>query len=217
MKKLPILFAFFAVVVLSCTKKNDNPSPNNTINSADTTVTIEGTAYPVVRIGMQSWTTVNYNGPGGVFNTGNVLETVLDGKLYTSDEASQITLPKGWRIPTYNDFQNLLIARGATKNSDGSYSTGLSVIQSLMAQTGWAEGGGNNYSKFNALATGFWHLDTFYGTGNGAAFLHSAYSGTPPDNAFTIGPGADGQLFSDLGLTLLDDDRCSIRFVKDDN
>ncbi|MBS1525456.1 MAG: hypothetical protein JST19_07395 [Bacteroidetes bacterium] len=212
MKKLTLLLIAVAIGLLSCTKKGVDPAPVN--SATDTVVTIGGGAYPVVRIGSQSWTAVNYTGPGGVFNSGNPLETPLDGKLYTPAEAAQINLPAGWHIPTYNDYLNLLIARGATKESDGTYTAGLNVAQSLMAESGWSEGGGNNYSKFNALPTGFYHLDVFYGSGNGASFLHSLTAGTPPDEAFTIGPGPDGQPFIYLGLTLIDGDRCSIRFVK---
>ncbi|HVV54515.1 MAG TPA: FISUMP domain-containing protein [Mucilaginibacter sp.] len=214
MKKLSILFVSVIVTLLSCSKNNDNPSPNNSASTADS-VTINGVVYPVVKIGNQSWTAVNYSGPGGVFNTGNTLQTPLDGKLYTPVEAMQISSPAGWRIPTYNDYLNMLITRGATKNDDGTYSAGLNVAQSLMSVTGWSEGGGNNYSKFNALPTGFYHLDTYFGTGNGASFLLSATAGTEPDYALTIGPGPNGQPFIYLGIVLIDGDRCSLRFVKD--
>lgn len=214
MKKLSTLFVSVIVTLLSCSKNNDNPSPNNSAGTADS-VTINGVVYPVVKIGNQSWTAVNYNGPGGVFNTGNTLQTPLDGKLYTPVEAMQISSPAGWRVPTYNDYVNLLIARGATKNDDGTYTAGLNVAQSLMSATGWSEGGGNNYSKFNALPTGFYHLDTYFGTGNGASFLLSATPRAEPDFAFTIGPGPNGQPFIYLGIALIDGDRCSLRFVKD--
>jgi hypothetical protein len=84
-----------------------------------------------------------------------------------------------------------------------------------MSTTGWSEGGGNNYSRFNALATGFYHLNVFYGSGNGASFLHSLTMNAEPDRAFTIGPGPTGQPFIYLGLILIDGDACSLRFVKD--
>ncbi|HZX57118.1 MAG TPA: FISUMP domain-containing protein [Mucilaginibacter sp.] len=215
MKKLSILVLIGVSIFVSCTKKNSDPVPNPGKNGADTSVTITGMTYPVVQIGSQTWTAVNYNGPGGIFNTGNVIENAQDGKLYTPLEASQIILPKGWRIPTYDDYLTLLITRGATKNSDGSFSANVAVAESLMDNIGWSEGNGNNYSKFRALPTGFYHLEQYYGTGNGASFLHSFAPGTPPDEAFTIGPGPDGNPFIFLGINLLDEDRCSIRFVKD--
>ena len=213
MKKILPLVVIWIAVLVSCAKKSD-VTPINA-GADTTTVTIMGTKYPVVKIGSQSWTAVNYNGPGGFFNTGNVQQTVLDGKLYSPQEAAQITLPAGWRIPTYDDYLNMLIARGATQNSDGSYTAGLNVIHSLMAEDGWSEGGGNDYSKFHALPTGFYHLGYIYGTGNGASFLHSFSLGAEPSAAFTIGPGPNGQPFIYLGLVLIDGDRCSIRFVKD--
>lgn len=213
MKKI-LLLVVISGALLSCTKKSNNPVPSGA--GTDTaTVNIMGTAYPVVKIGAQSWTAVNYNGPGGLYNTGNVQQTILDGKLYSPEEAAQITLPAGWRIPTYDDYLNMLLARGASQNSDGSYTAGLNVIHSLMAVDSWSEDGANNYSKFSALPTGFYHLGTIYGTGNGASFLHSFTAGAVPAAAFTIGPGPTGEPFIYLGLVLIDGDRCSLRFVKD--
>jgi len=215
MKKVFTLVIIAIVVFFSCSKKNNDPIPLN-LKSADSTVIIAGDIYPVVKIGTQTWTSVNYRGPGGIFNTGYLDNySVQHGKLYTPQEASQIALPAKWRLPTYDDYLTMLIARGAKQNSDGSYSATLAVTQSLMATFGWDEGGGNNYSGFTALPTGFYHLNVFYGTGNGASFLHSAIEGTPPDLGFTIGPGPSGQPFVYLGVVLLDEDRCSVRFVKD--
>ena len=215
MKKVFTLVTITAIAFLSCSKKNNDPIPLN-LKAVDSTVTISGDVYPVIKIGTQTWTSVNYRGPGGIFNTGFMdAENVQHGKLYTTQEAGQVVLPAGWRLPSYDDYLTLLIARGARQNSDGSYSATLAVAQSLMATTGWEEGGGNNYSGFTAMPTGFYHLDNFYGTGNGASFLHTAIAGTPPDLGFTIGPGPDGKPFIYLGIVLLDEDRCSLRFVKD--
>jgi uncharacterized protein (TIGR02145 family) len=214
MKKVFTLVIIAITVLTSCSKKNNDPIPTN-LKSADSTVTIAGDVYPVVQIGSQKWTSVNYRGPGGIFNTGFMgSDAFLHGKLYTAEEAVQVVLPAGWRIPTYDDYLAMLITRGAKQNSDGSYSANLAVTQSLITNSGWEEGGGNNYSGFSALPTGFYHLDTFYGTGNGASFLHSITPGAPPDFGFTIGPGPNGQPFIYLGVVLLDGDRCSLRFVK---
>ena len=215
MKKVFTLVIIVVVAFLSCSKKNNDPIPVN-LKPADSTVTIAGDVYLVVKIGTQIWTAANYRGPGGIFNTGYMDRyNVQHGKLYTPQEATQVVLPSGWRIPTYDDYLTMLITRGAKQNSDGSYSATLAVAQSLMATSGWEEGGGNNYSGFTALPTGFYHLDNFYGTGNGASFLHSALAGTSPDLGFTIGPGPNGKPFIYLGIVLLDEDRCSLRFVKD--
>jgi uncharacterized protein (TIGR02145 family) len=215
MKKFTFLVWISVAALMSCKRNYVNPGSASGKTGTDTSVTVTGMAYPVVQIAGQTWTAVNYNGPGGIFNTGNVIENPQDGKLYTPLEASQIALPKGWRIPTYDDYLALLIARGATKNADGSFLANVAVAESLMDNIGWSEGNGNNYSKFKALPTGFFHLDQYYGTGNGASFLHSFAPGTAPDEAFTIGPGPDGHPSIFLGIVLLDDDRCSIRFVKD--
>jgi len=215
MKKVFTLVIIAVTALLSCSKKNNDPTPVN-LKDADSTVTIAGEVYPVVKIGSQKWTSVNYRGPGGIFNTGFLNgNNVMHGKLYTPAEAAEVVLPTGWRIPTYDDYLTMLITKGAKQNSDGSYSANLAVAQSLITSEGWEEGGGNNYSGFSALPTGFYHLENFYGTGNGASFLHSLTAGAAPDFGFTIGPDQNGQPFIYLGIVLLDGDRCSIRFVKD--
>jgi len=215
MRKILLLMVASIAILSSCNQKYNDPNPSGSGKvGTDTAVTIMGTVYPVIQVKSQSWTSVNYRGPGGIFNTGTGSQDIMQGKLYTPLEATQITLPAGWRIPTYDDYLTLLINRGATKNSDGSYSAGLPVAQSLMATSGWSEGGGNNYSNFNAMPTGFYHLGVFYGSGNGASFLHCLTEGSAPDLALTIGPGPSGQPFIYLGLVLIDGDACSLRFVK---
>jgi hypothetical protein len=106
MKKVFTLVIIATVVLLSCSKKNNDPIPLN-LKSADSTVTIGGDVYPVVKIGTQTWTSVNYRGPGGIFNTGYMdTYNVQHGKLYTPQEANQIILPAKWRLPTYDDYLN---------------------------------------------------------------------------------------------------------------
>ncbi|HEY8929091.1 MAG TPA: FISUMP domain-containing protein [Mucilaginibacter sp.] len=98
---------FFAIITfVSCSKKSDT-RPN------DNSVTINGTNYSVVAIGGQTWTSVNYNGEGGInYNNGSI-NNAADGKLYTIAEAQAIKLPKGWRLPTRDDFNKLLVSIGA--------------------------------------------------------------------------------------------------------
>ncbi len=218
MKKLFPLVIITIIAFTSCKKISNEPRPASPgATATDTTsITVSDAVYPIVRIGGMSWTAMNYNGPGGLYNTAYSSQGgQIHGKLYSPEEAAQIILPAGWRIPTYKDYLALLIARGATQNSDGTFSAGLAVAQSLMTATGWSESGGNNYSGFSAVPTGFYHQETFYGTGNGASFLHSNTAGAEPDLAFTIGPGPGGQPLIFLGLYLIEGDRCSLRFVKD--
>jgi uncharacterized protein (TIGR02145 family) len=218
MKKLFPLVIITIIAFASCKKNGNEPRPAGPGTSAADTnsVMVSGTAYPTVHIGGKTWTSLNYNGPGGLYNTAYAeWGGEIHGKLYTPEEAAQIVLPAGWRIPTSKDYLSLLIARGATLNSDSTYSTSLAVVQSLMTPTGWQESGGNNYSGFSAVPTGFYHQETFYGTGNGASFLHSITPGAEPDLAFTIGPGLNGQPLIFLELYLVEGDRCSLRFVKD--
>jgi len=57
--------------------------------------------------------------------------------------------PKGWKIPSGNDWQNLVTALGGF--------TGLT--EKLKSQTLWKNGGGNNSSGFNALPAGEFYFD----------------------------------------------------------
>src|SRR5882757_7156132 len=135
MKKVFTLVLIAVTALLSCSKKNNEPAPVN-LKSADSTVTVAGEVYPVVKIGSQKWTSVNYRGPGGIFNTGFLSgDNVMHGKLYTTEEAGQSVLPAGWTIPTYDDYLAMLITKGAKQNSDGSYSADLAVAQSLITSS----------------------------------------------------------------------------------
>jgi len=111
MKKLLFLAFVIGTTLSSCSKKS-NPKPTNT-------VTINGASYATVSIGTQTWTSVNYNGPGGTINTS--LNEAIYGKYYTIAEMQAISLPTGWRVPTEADFVTLLKSQGnVTQQSDGT-------------------------------------------------------------------------------------------------
>src|ERR1700742_3793344 len=102
MKQLILIFLLAIGSFYSCSKKSDNqPGSANT-------VIIENTSYRTVSIGSQTWTAVNYNGPGGT-NYDTDPNNPAYGKLYTFAEAQAITLPPGWRLPTKDDFTKLFI------------------------------------------------------------------------------------------------------------
>lgn len=89
-------------LLISCSKQ-EAPQPSN---QNSTSVTINGVAYPIIHINSQSWTAVNYNGPGGITET---LTGTFAGtyKYYTYAEANAIQLPAGWHLPTLSDVQFL--------------------------------------------------------------------------------------------------------------
>jgi len=212
MKKLLSLIAITGVMLTSCSKKS-NPTPTQPSN----TVTIDGTTYTTAVFGNQTWTTVNYNGTGGV-NYGNSTTNIpANGKLYTLAEANAITLPTGWRLPSETDFNNLLSSLGATTGSDGSYIATTAIADKLMAKTSWTTSGGTNSSGFNALAVGFYDHSAFDGTGTDAVFITTSMltSNVPASFDLTTYQFNDGSYtgFSDFVVTSTD--RASIRFVKD--
>jgi uncharacterized protein (TIGR02145 family) len=149
-RKLPPQMKYFLYLIITCTiafsacKKEQIPQQNIGIN---------GAFYNTSIIGGKSWTTVNYNGPGGVdvpgANAGN-------GKVYSIAEASAIVLPKGWHIPTVDDFYDLLTTTGAGDQRKGYIGIAESQLLSLMSTTGWIGDNGTNTTGFNAFPAGYY-------------------------------------------------------------
>ncbi|HEY4198653.1 MAG TPA: FISUMP domain-containing protein [Mucilaginibacter sp.] len=149
MKKVCLVFITI-LALASCSKKSD-PGPNSNY------VTINGTNYSIVVIGGQTWTSVNYNGDGGV-NYNNGANDPLNGKLYTIAEARAVKLPNGWRLPTPADFNKLLVAIGAIYQNQltGNYYISGDLTLKLMSKTGWTGTEGTNQSGFNARPVGIY-------------------------------------------------------------
>ncbi|MDP9078953.1 MAG: hypothetical protein M3O71_16115 [Bacteroidota bacterium] len=148
------LFAVIIVVLLisACKKNADN---KNSVN-----VTISGTVYPIVTIGKQQWTTVNYYGPGGKDLT---LPHPNDNykKYYTLDDVENLALPRGWRIPTKDDFNKLLSNYSQQQDSLGNFVGDVNVAVKLMSTSGWylpydSSTQGTNESGFNGYPAGYY-------------------------------------------------------------
>ncbi len=114
-------------------------------------VIIEGKKYPTVVIGTQSWTSVNYAGPGGVAYDENNSKPEY-GRYYSKAELKSFTLPEGWRIPNQEDYAKLAQFYGITLPSHG---TDTEKIKSLISKTDWNHVLGTNASGFNAYAAGY--------------------------------------------------------------
>jgi uncharacterized protein (TIGR02145 family) len=216
MKKL--LFSIFIVAAMfsGCSKvKNAAPTPPKNVFIVDT-------QYPTVVIYNQTWTAVNYNGPGGVAynNAPNYLP--VNGKLYTQDEANAIPLSAGWRLPTEDDFNNLLSAVGVSEppkgSNTGTAATGARVL-GLISATGWVTGGGTNSTGFNSLPAGYFDEElssqpSFNGQGANALFIcSSTYNGN--QLSFNISHYPTYSMALQTNLVQFPTDRASIRFVKD--
>lgn len=149
---LLMLSAVCLLIVASCSKSKDAPEQEQSKNE----ITINGTAYATTVIGTQTWTTVNYNGTGGMnYNDGANDPRV--GKIYSYPEVKAITgLPTGWRIPTEADVKTLMATVGTNLDGTNLY-TDATATQKLMSTTGWTNTAltGNNSTGFNLMATGY--------------------------------------------------------------
>jgi len=116
MKKL--LFPLFIITVIftACSKKSNVVAPTNMVY-------INGNDYSTVVIGNQTWTSVNYNGAGGVNYNNQATNNPADGKLYTLAEVNAIPLTGNWRLPTEDDYNNLLSSIGVPEPAKGSNSS----------------------------------------------------------------------------------------------
>ena len=132
MKSILSLFCV-CLALAGCSKKND-PGP----------VTINGKTYGTVEIGGQTWTTSNYDGPGGTVGPLNNESSI--GKYYLLSDLSGIVLPNGWRTPTQADYVKLIQSQGSlTPNSDGSFSLlDLAAVANLKSTSDWPTAGNNN-------------------------------------------------------------------------
>ena len=131
--------AFLLAVSLTACKDDPGITPENV-------VTIEGTDYPTVEIGTQTWTSVNYAGPGGVAFDSKY------GKYYSKAELATIKVPEGWRIPTMDDYKKLAEFHGVPVPSMVSHSE---AIKPLISEENWKHAVGTNASGFNAHPGGY--------------------------------------------------------------
>lgn len=196
-------------------------SPNTatiSFNSGPATgvVTINDAEYPTVKINNQTWTTVNYNGAGGI-NYANGANDPVYGKLYTIAEVRALSLPSGWRVPTETDYENLLKSAGITSlDGEGNVLVGLSGAIKLKSTSGWTVNNGDNSSGFDALAGGYSSLGTCKEKGTTIAFWSStplAFEGQT--NAAQFGIGIDQTSAYGLVSAISEDLRYYIRLVRD--
>lgn len=144
-----LLMLSASVAFTSCRKNNSNPEDPNTVE-------ISGTKYATVKIGTQTWTSVNYNGPGGVNYNDGANDPTL-GKLYSFQEVKEISgLPSGWRVPSEADLKKLLAIVGAEMDGDDIF-TDSDASKKLMSTMGWTNTGlsGTNTTGLNLMPTGY--------------------------------------------------------------
>jgi uncharacterized protein (TIGR02145 family) len=222
--KRSILLAVTALTLFSCSKGGSNDAtPTNPTN----TVSINGTDYGTVKIGNKTWTTVNYNGTGGL-NYSYGTNDAKYGKLYLLSEAKAISLPTGWRIPTQQDFTDLMGAAGQTTIDKGN--TVLSAASSikLRSTSDWNYLAGTNTISFNAYPAGSGSFDTridpnkatFDSKGEETTFWGSDQGATGVQYCLTISSYKDavGGFVTDYAILTGQSSNniyFSLRFVKD--
>ena len=215
--KIYTVLVVAVVTIVACAKKQA------VAPSADTP-TINGVTYPTTKIGSQLWTTVNYNGPGGVNYGNSQTNSVTYGKLYTFAEAQAVSLPAGWRVPSFTDWNKLIISLGGTGvNNIGKSNLSKNAIQSLMATDSWRNGSGSNTASFKAYPAGVCSdvnrptLPEFIDQGYVAVFKGSTqYLNSQNVNFYIRQDSTNYDLSAGLGTYLLHDkSRASLRFVKD--
>jgi uncharacterized protein (TIGR02145 family) len=120
--------ALLAVLFLnSCSKKSD---PEPTTDPRVGKVVIAGRTYSTIIIGNKTWTSLNYVGDEVPF----AFTSTKYGNYYTLAQASAITLPAGWRIPSRADYNNLLSNYTSFKNTKNDY-VGNEAVATSLADT----------------------------------------------------------------------------------
>lgn len=170
-------------------------------------VTIEGKAYPTVKIGNQIWITFNYEGPGGVqYDDTNSKPEY--GKYYSKAELDEIPVPDGWRIPTLEDYKKLAEFYGISAPSKAAEGDAIKV---LISTTQWNHVTGTNSSGFNAFPGGYVFGDANPIGGDIAEFWTT--------EGYTFSIQEAGENLSSLRIALYDSNsspsyRFNVRFVK---
>ena len=230
MKHLYILVSAIAICCLAACSKKSDPAP--VTDPRVGTVVINGYTYPTIIIGTQTWTSFNYlGGTGSLAKPDNTY-----GNYYTLQQAMQIPLPTGWRIPGVDDYNKMLSTfSAATKNSSGNYVGDISVARALAdtAQfhslaspdltmkatnsSGFSAYPGGAYNLSNQSFTdqflGGAFLTTTTGTENGSSV--SYFFGIVADG-IPVGSSLTGYYAGiDFNYTAYANSAYSLRFVKD--
>ena len=113
----------------------------------------DGKSYDIVKIGEQTWMAenLNYETETSACPDGDSRNCKRMGRLYTWAEAKTVC-PEGWRLPTNEDFAQILAQShegklGAVSNKVGA---------KLKSRNGWfKKGNGTDDFGFNALPAGY--------------------------------------------------------------
>ena len=214
MKNFTFLIAFLCLFAFSCVKTSVTPS------SSPTYIVVNNDTLTTTLIGTQTWTSVNYNGPGGTNYNNSNINVPLAGKLYTWQETQAITssLPAGWRIPTQADAIKLIINSGGFADTQFSYGAfgDPTVAAKLKSKTGWTSEG-NNITNFNALPVGEQDANIYQQAFQVAEFWTSTSRDSNDQYTLHITDfnGGDNVSVDYIPIAVYGTYALSVRFVKD--
>ena len=133
----------------------------------------DGQSYDVVKIGGLTWMAENLN-----FETSGSFCTEDDsrnckrlGRLYSWAEAKTVC-PEGWRLPTKEDFESLVVVTSGKAAQFPSHSRAGAALKS---RDGWfKKGNGSDALGFRALPAGYRGADGKFDGIGGYAYFWSA-------------------------------------------
>ncbi len=140
----------------------------------------DGNRYKVVKIGSQIWMAENlrFKVLNGCWAYDDNEENAKKyGYLYDWETACKVA-PKGWHLPSDDEWKQLEIALGMSKTeADKEWLRGEGIGAKLKSVSGWKyEGNGTNESGFNALPVGCCKIN---GSFNEDGYNANVWSSTP--------------------------------------
>lgn len=139
----------------------------------------DGEVYNVVTIGTQTWFSENlrYNHKASIYNLKS--PSIKYGRMYTVPSLSE-ACPKGWHMPTDEEWDQLEIAHGMPASFIGKGGWRGEHASNMKSTHSWEEeGGGSDTLGFNVLPAGYFFSEKvvdkagFEGLGYSAAFWSS--------------------------------------------
>jgi len=213
------MLSAIAIIAISSCKKS---SPQVEEEPIQTVIKLPDS----ITIGTQKWTTVNYNGDGGLNYDSSPINNPTVGKFYTLQEAKAFILPKGWRVPSADDYAKLCVFAGSKfKDANGYPDNDAQVTSRFMATSGWSLDAliGKNSIGFNAVPTGYYYDGGFTGNASSSQPITSFLTTTASQSLsggvinFSIYKNSSSPpAFSVFGTFQIPSKaRASLRFVKD--
>lgn len=180
MKNLSLIFVLIFAFLFSCEKLDLEKSNLSSIGTGQKKSWNPSAEYCIVGnsyVGYQTWASKNYDVYGVCYNY-NESNRATYGALYTWSQLDTLTIPSGWRIPTYQDFEDLYgILAWDAYYEHGDYVSCVgcdSVMGGMLKETGtthWTSPNVNAYDDygFTGLPAGY-YSGGFSGMGTVAKF-----------------------------------------------